>query len=134
MKKHVVPIQLLARISDLTDKRFHRHAIFTVSADNTSPKRLFSTFRADLKKLGISAEHKIVWFRCGAFITVLVSGTPAITNYVFAFIAKGKQRKLFQCGEVVFEGVSALKFKTEVDELLQEYAAPSVKHSFGGSC
>lgn len=133
MKEHVVPIQLLARISDVTSKEFQRHAIFTVSTDNTSPKRIFSAFRADLKKLGISAQHKVVWFRCGAFITILVSGTSAITNYVFAFIAKGKQRKLFQCGEVVFEGVSTLKFKTEVDELLQEYAAPSVKHSFGGT-
>jgi hypothetical protein len=133
MKEHVVPIQLLARISDLRDKRFHRHAIFTVSTDNTSPKRVFSTFRADLKKLGINAEHKIVWFRCGNFISVLVSGTPAVTSYVFAFIAKGKQRKLFQCGEVVYEGVGTHKFKTEVDELLQEYTAPSVKHSFGGT-
>lgn len=134
MKRHVVPIQLLARISDVTSKEFQRHAIFTIAADKLDPQRVFNALRTDIKKLGDNAAYKLAWFRCGNFISVLISGTPAVTSYVFAFIAKGNQRKLFQCGEVVYEGVSTVKFKTEVDELLQEYAAPSVKHSFGGSC
>lgn len=133
MTQTVLPIQLLARISDVTSKEHQRHAIFTISTDNTSPKRIFSTFRADLKKLGISADHTIVWFRCGALITVLVSGAPAITNYAFAFVAKAKSRKLFDSGDVLFEGVSTHKFKAEVGKLLRQYTAPTVKHSFGGS-
>jgi hypothetical protein len=133
MKKHVVPNLLLARISDVTDKRFHRHAIFTVSADRLNPQRIFGAFRADMQKMGEAAAYKLAWFRCDNFITVLVSGTPVATGYVFAFAAKGPQRKLFESGEVVFEGVSTHRFKAEVEELLQHYAAPSVKHSFGGT-
>ncbi|MCF5713760.1 hypothetical protein I9H06_09195 [Pseudomonas tremae] len=133
MTKTNSPIQLLARISDVTSKEFQRHAIFTVSADNLNAQRIFSTFRADIKKMGDSAFYKLAWFRCNNFVTVLVSGTPAVTAYVFAFMAKGKQRKLFESGEVVYEGVSTQKFKIETEKLLQRYKFPSVKHSFGGA-
>jgi hypothetical protein len=133
MKEHVVPIQLLARISDASSKDFTRYAIFTLSVDDISVKRIFNTFRADLKKVGISGKHKLVWFRCGKFVTVLVSGTPAITNYVFSFVAKGKQRKLFKGGVVVFEGVSLNKFKDEAAKLLKLYSVPAAKHGYGGN-
>ncbi|KPW16058.1 hypothetical protein ACKUFS_15640 [Pseudomonas cannabina] len=133
MTQTAIPIRLATRIADVTSKEFQRHAIFTIPTDSTSPKRIFSTFRADIKRMGDSAVYKLAWFRCDNFITVLVSGTTAVTSYVFAFIVKGKQRKLFESSEVVFEGVSTLKFKIEAEKLLQQYAAPSVKHSFGGT-
>ncbi|MDA7011303.1 hypothetical protein PI739_02920 [Pseudomonas cerasi] len=133
MTQTVIPIQLATRIADVTSKEFQRHAIFTVSADNLNPQRIFSAFRADIKRMGDRAVYKLAWFRCDNFVTVLVSGTPAVTAYVFAFMAKGKQRKLFESGEVVFEGVSTLKFKIEAEKLLQQYTSPFVKHSFGGT-
>lgn len=133
MKEHVVPIQLLARISDVTSKEFQRHAIFTITANSLDPQRVFNALRTDIKKLGDDAAYKLAWFRCDNFITVLMSGTPAATAYVFAFIAKGSQRKLFDGGAVIYEGTSTHKLKLEADKLLKLYAAPSIKHSFGGS-
>lgn len=134
MNKSATPIQLLARISDVTTKSFPRHAIFTVSADKVNPERVFNALRVDIKKMGDSAKYKLVWFRCDNFITVLLSGTPTVTSYVFAFVAKGAQRKLFESGTVVYEGISTSKFKAEADKLLLQYKAPAIKHSFGGSC
>lgn len=133
MKKQVVPIQLATRIADVTDKQHHRHAIFTITTDKLDPQRVFNAFREDIKRMDESAAYKLAWFRCGNFITVLVSGTPTVTSYTFAFVAKGKQRKLFDGGAVIYEGISTHKFKIEADKLLQEYTAPSVKHSFGGT-
>ena len=133
MKELAVPIQLLARISDVTSKQFHRHAIFTIASDQLDPQKVFGAFRADLRKIGINVQYKLAWFRCENFISVLVSGTPAVTAYVFAFMAKGQSRKLFESGEVKYEGASTHKFVIEANKLLQQYAAPSVKHSFGGT-
>lgn len=133
MRKQVVPIQLLARISDVTSKEFQRHAIFTITAKSLDPQRVFNALRTDIKKLGDDASYKLAWFRCDNFITVLMSGTPAATAYVFAFIAKGNQRKLFDGGAVIYEGIGTQKLKLEADKLLKLYAAPSIKHSFGGS-
>lgn len=134
MNKPATPIQLATRIAAVTSKDFTRHAIFTITADKLNPERIFNALRVDIKKMGDSAKYKLVWFRCDNFITVLVSGTPAVTSYVFAFVAKGAQRKLFESGAVVYEGISTSKFKAEADKLLEQYKAPAIKHSFGGSC
>lgn len=128
-----VPIQLATRIADVTIKAFPRHAAFIITADMLDPQRVFNAFREDIKRMDESATYKLAWFRCGNFITVLVSGTPTVTSYTFAFVAKGKQRKLFDGGAVIYEGISTHKFKLEADKLLKVYAAPSIKHSFGGS-
>jgi hypothetical protein len=133
MTQTAIPIQLATRIADVTSKEHQRHAIFTITANSLDPQKVFNALRTDIKKLGDDASYKLAWFRCDNFITVLMSGTPAATAYVFAFIAKGNQRKLFQSGEVVYEGAGTHKFRAETDELLQQYAAPTVKHSFGGT-
>lgn len=133
MTQTAIPIQLATRIADVTNKELQRHAIFTITANSLDPQRVFNALRTDIKKLGDDAAYRLAWFRCDNFITVLMSGTPAATAYVFAFIAKGNQRKLFDGGAVVYEGISTQKLKLEADKLLKLYAAPSIKHSFGGS-
>lgn len=79
------------------------------------------------------SNYKLAWFRSEDTIVVLVSGYPMITHYVYAFAARGGQRKLFEGADILFEGVSVIRLKSEIEVLLAGYAPPAIKHSFGGT-
>lgn len=133
MTQTVIPIQLATRIADVTDKQFHRYALFVIKGPKVSTERIFQTFRGDIRKMTHPNNYKLAWFKSGDSLVVLVSGYPLITNYVYAFTAKGGQRKLFESADVLFEGVGSGRFKSEIDVTLAGYAPPVIKHSFGGT-
>jgi hypothetical protein len=133
MTQTVIPIQLATRIADVTDNQYHRYALFVINGPKGKTERIFQTFRSDIRKMTHPKNYKLAWFKSADSLVVLVSGYPLITNYVYAFAGKGGQRKLFQSADVLFEGVSVGRFKSEIDKLLAGYAPPAIKHSFGGT-
>jgi len=134
MDKLETPAPLAARIAKLAEPA-PRRIIFKLKSDTSLDiKRILTNFKEVVKRIYGPQYYSIAWFRCkDGSITVAIAGSRPVIAHVELFLTHGRMSRLFESGNILYEGMGAGSFEAHVGRQLRQYEVTAVQHSFGGT-
>lgn len=134
MERLVIPAPLAARIAKLVEPA-PRRIIFRIKSDSAIDiQHVLGNFKATVRRVYGEQVYKLAWFNCsdGSHVIAIAGSRPVIAH-VKLFLLSKNSLKLFNMGEVLYEGVGSSVFSSTLDNLLEGYSPTLIRHSFGGS-